>query len=269
MKKIKYPTFFVLLIFLAAVWAGISYGESNKSGEVNVTPETAELTPQEILKKADQVRAPGKNFTFDMTITFKKGDKETVNKLSARVKDFKKSVVVYTYPPSQKGRVLLMVEENMWIYFPGTRRPMRISPQQQLLGQVSNADVARIVYSLDYKAESVVEDNEANEELLKMTLKPKTKGAAYGSINIWIKKDSFKLVRAEFSTLAGRLLKTVFYKGYKKILGEERPTIHEIHDAINTSEISIMEYSNWKIEDTPDNYFQKTFMHRIPQISGR
>jgi len=52
----------------------------------------------------------------------------------------------------------------------------------------------------------------------------------------------------------------------KNIQGKERPMIHEIHDAIKKSEITIMEYSNMKVQDTPDNYFQKTFMHRAPQL---
>lgn len=268
-------TIFLMLLFLfVTVCAAISYGESNKSGEVNSTPEapkkdsdTPVLAPQEILKKADEIRAPGKNFVQEVKITFKKGKKETVNKMSIRVKEFHKSLVIYKYPPAEKGRVILMVENNMWIYFPGTKRAIRISPAQQLLGQVSNADVSRVVYSIDYEAESVEDDNTGDEKLLKMFLKAKTKAAAYGSINLWIKKDNFRPVRAEFFTLSGRLLKTLYYKGYKRILGKERPTIHEVHDAIRKSEITIMEYSGMKVEDTPDNYFQKTFMHRVPRLS--
>ena len=94
-----------------------------------------------------------------------------------------------------------MIDNNMWIYFPSTRQPIRISPAQQLLGQVSNADVARVVYSIDYKAESVEEDTAGTDKLLKLTLKAKTEGAAYGSIKLWMNKDSYKLNKAEFYTM--------------------------------------------------------------------
>ncbi len=227
---------------------------------------TGKLSPAELLRIADQTRAPGKTFTQEVKVTYKKGDKSTTNILVTRVKDAIKSLAIYKYPASQKGRVILMVENNMWIYFPGTKKPIRISPAQQLLGQVSNADVSRVVYSVDYDAVSVEDDNTGKEKLLKLNLKAKSKGAAYGSIEIWMKRDSKKLVKAKFYTLAGRILKTIYYKGYKNVQGRERPMIQEIHDAIKTSEMTIMEYSNMKVQDTSDNYFQKTFMHRAPQL---
>jgi hypothetical protein len=226
-------------------------------------PKAPILSPAELLLKADDIRAPGKNFVMEMTITSKKGKKEKVNKTITRIREAVKSLVVYTYPPTQKGQVILMVESNMWVYFPGTKRAIRISPTQQLLGQVSNADVARVVYSIDYNAESVEEDTIKNEKYLKMLLKAKSKGAAYGSINLWLKKNDFKLYKAEFFTLTGRLLKTIYYKGYRKILGKERPMVQEIHDAIKTSEMSIIEYTDMRVEETPERYFQKTYMPRV------
>lgn len=221
------------------------------------------LTPQEILKRVDEIRSPADSFTFNLKVTVRKGTDESIAGFSVRVKDARKSLVLYKSPPSNKGRVLLMVGDNMWIYIPGTRNPMRISPQQQMMGDVSNADVARVVYSLDYEAESMEKDNMGDKKVLRLTLTPKTKGAAYKVIKLWVEKDSLKPLKGEFSALTGRPLKTVFYKGYKEILGKERPTIFEIHDAIKRSEISIMQYSDIRIEDTPDIYFQKTYMERV------
>ncbi len=253
MKRSKSLFLFILLAFICT------------GGSIAV-PEAAALSPAELLEKADLIRAPGKSFVQDVTITSKKGEKEKVNKMSIRVKNFSKSLVIYRYPPSQKGRVILMVDTNMWIYFPGTKKPIRISPAQQLLGQVSNADVARVVYNYDYTAERVENDDSGKEPLQKLFLKSKTKGAAYGSINLWMTKDGSKLVKAEFYTLSERLLKTIYYKGYKEVLGRERPMILEIHDEIRKSEVTIMEYTSMKIDDTPENYFQKTFMQRVPML---
>jgi len=243
--------------------------ESEKiaKAEVKTEVQLQKLTPKQILEEVDLIRAPNENFAVDMTITFQSGSKKSVNKMSLRVRDFSKSLVIYNYPATQKGRVLLMVESNMWIYFPGTKRAIRISPQQQLLGQVSNADVARAVFSLDYSAEKVEEEVVDNEDMLKITLKAKTEGAAYSNIQIWIKKDGFRPIKAEFFTLTGRLLKTIYYKGYKNVLGRQRPTVYEIHDAIKKSDKSIMEYTKWQIQDTPNRYFQKTFMQRVGSLN--
>jgi hypothetical protein len=110
------------------------------------------------------------------------------------------------------------------------------------------------------------EDTVDTNKLLKLSLKAKTEGAAYGSIKLWLGKDGDKLYKAEFHTLAGRLLKTVYYKGYKQLLGRDRPTLFEVHDAVKKDETTTMEYLSMKIEDTPDNYFQRSFMDRASQL---
>lgn len=220
-------------------------------------PLSFALTPQEILTKVDEIRAPGDTFIFNLKVSINDEEKSEAE-FVVRVKEAKKSLVVFKSPPANKGRVLLMVENNMWIYIPGTRNPLRISPQQQLIGRISNADVARVVYSLDYSVESLKDE----DKMTKILLTAKTKAAAYKSINLWIEKETFKPIKAEFFAISGKLLKTAYYKGYKEILGKERPTRLEIHDAIRESEISILEYSNIKIKDTPEAYFQKSFMER-------
>ena len=217
---------------------------------------------EEILKKVDKFRAPDRSFGFNLKVTVKKEEADLVGTFSVRIKDFKKSLVLFKSPASNRGRVLLMVEDNIWIYIPGTKNPIRISPQQQMMGNVSNADVARVVFNIDYKIESMEEDTLEGQRVLNLTLSATTKGAAYQSITLWVEKESFKPIKGEFFALTGKLLKTAIYKGYERILGQERLTLLEIRDAVKHNETSIMEYSNFKIQDTPEIYFQKTSMER-------
>lgn len=243
MKKI----FFLSLFIFYILPIGISYA----------------LTPQEILEQVDQVRAPANTFTFHLKVTVNKNNQDSKAEFFVRVKDARKSLVIYKSPPSNKGRVLLLLENNMWIYIPGTRNPLRISPQQQIMGRVSNADAARVVFSLDYSADAVTEDVLDGQTVLKMSLTAKTTGAAYKNIILWVKNETYLPIKAEFFALSGKLLKTVYYKEYQEVLGQKRPTVLEIHDGIRESEVSIMEYSDLRIEDTPDAYYQKTFMDRV------
>ena len=48
-----------------------------------------------------------------------------------------------------KGQSLLMRGDDMWLFLPAVARPVRITPIQRLLGNVSNGDLARLRYSLD------------------------------------------------------------------------------------------------------------------------
>lgn len=221
------------------------------------------LTPQEILEKVDEIRAPANTFTFHLKVTVNKDDQDSKAEFFVRVKDARKSLVIYKSPPSNKGRVLLLVENNMWIYIPGTRNSLRISPQQQIMGRVSNADAARVVFSLDYSADSATEDVLDGRKVLQMSLTAKTTGAAYKNITLWVENENYQPIKAKFFALSGKLLKTAYYKEYKDILGKKRPTVLEIHDGIRESEVSVMEYSDLMMEDTPDAYYQKTFMDRV------
>ncbi len=243
MKKISLLSMFIFCVLSI----GISYA----------------VTPQEILEKVDQIRAPANTFTFHLKVTVNKSDEDSKAEFFVRVKDARKSLVIYKSPPLNRGRVLLLIENNMWIYIPGTRNPLRISPQQQIMGRVSNADAARVVFSLDYSADSITQDVLGGQKILKMSLTAKTTGAAYKSITLWIENENYRPIKAEFFAVSGKLLKTTYYKEYKDILGQKRPTVLEVHDGIRESEVSIMEYSDIRIEDTPDAYYQKTFMDRV------
>jgi outer membrane lipoprotein-sorting protein len=224
---------------------------------------TAELQ-KDILKKIDEIRAPDKTFIFDLKITYKKKNgKDIIQKLKVHVKDGNKSLVKFTYPPTTKGRLLLMVGNNMWIYIPNTRKPIRISPQQRLLGQVANGDVARVVYSVDYNSKILGIEKINNKICLRLELSAKNNQVTYSKIILWVEKTTYKPIKAKFYAISGKLLKTAYYKGYTYTLGKERPLILEVHDELRKGEVSIMEYSNLKVADTPKAYFQKSYLKHI------
>jgi len=229
-----------------------------------IAKDASAISPEEILRKIDEIRAPADTFVFDLKVTYKKENgEEAIQKLTVYVKEAEKSLVKFTYPPENKGRLLLMVGNNMWIYIPGTRAPIRISPQQRLLGQVSNGDVARVVYALDYKAKLLLEEEIDKIEYLKLELIAKSNQAPYNKILLWAEKEGFKPRKAEFYAASGKLLKTAFYKGYTQVMGKERPLILEIDDELRENEYSIMEYSNIKVVDTPNAFFQKDYLKHI------
>jgi len=106
------------------------------------------LPAQQILEHIDQIRAPSENFTFHIHVHAHTRKGVTENEFDVRVREGKKSLVLYRKPADQVGRALLLDGDNMWIFIPGTSRALRISPQQRLVGAVSNADVARISFHL-------------------------------------------------------------------------------------------------------------------------
>lgn len=215
-------------------------------------------TPEELLRAVDNVRAPGPSFTFDLKLTYSRPRRSAVvQKFAVAVKEATKSLVRFTSPEEVRGRALLMVGQDMWMYMPTVNQPIRISARQRLLGQVSNADVARVVYSYDYDAKLLGTENVAAVACHKLDLTPKTPEAAYGRIVLWADARTSHPIQAQFYATTGKLLKTAFYKDYQPTLGKERPMLVEIRDEIREGEVSRLEYSNLRIVNTPDSYFTK------------
>ena len=215
-----------------------------------------------LLQQVDTVRAPDDAFTFRVEVTTSDGD---ALELSVRVSGQIKSLVRYLAPPRSAGRTLLFVERNMWVYVPGTRRVLRISPQQRILGGVASADVARVVYSLDYALEVVEElPEEGGERRRRLVLSGRSRGAAYGRIDLVAAGEEVRPLRASFFAASGRRhLKTAYFEGYREVLGRPRPTVLRVIDHLNADEETLIEYSDFALEDTPAAWFQPTYLKRL------
>lgn len=220
------------------------------------------LADKSLLVKVDEIRAPGAAFSVDVTLITP--DKKKL-KMSVRVKDQLKSLVRYLEPARSAGRAILFVERNMWIYIPGSRRALRISPQQQILGGIASADIARMVYSFDYQVDRVEPMATDNRELRRrLILTRKSKSAAYERVNLIVGGEEARPLYAElYSTNGERLLKTAFFEGYKEILGKYRPTILRVVDNVGSHRQTVIKYSNYQLEDTPSAYFQPAYLPRL------
>ena len=239
------------LLFLGMVWASTALANE-------------EITPQKVLQAVDAIRAPGENFIFNLDVEQQDGEDSRVFQFHVKVKDNEKSLVTYIKPVSSRGRRVLMVGENLWVYIPKTRRAIRISARQKVSSGISNADVARVIYSLDYHAEALVETEFEGQASYQLFLTARTKGAAYQRIELWVSKEDYRPLKAEFFTQTGRRLKSIHYQDYQLVLGKQRPMRLEVLDEANQSQKTLMHYRDMAIETTQDHYFQHSYLPRLP-----
>ena len=216
----------------------------------------------DLLHRVDAVRAPDRAFTFKAAITAPDGDRL---KLAVRVADEERSLIRYVEPRRSAGRSVLFVGRNLWVYVPGTRRVLRISPQQRMLGGVASADIARMVYSVDYALDTVEElPEEGGERRRRLILSGRTKGAAYSRIALVAAGGELRPLEASFYASSGRRhLKTAYFEGYREVLGRSRPTALRLVDHLNGDEETVLEFSDFTLEDTPAAWFQPTYLKRL------
>ncbi|GKW41799.1 outer membrane lipoprotein-sorting protein [Pectobacterium parvum] len=219
------------------------------------------LSPEAILTRVDNIRAPGSDFIFTVTADVNKG--ESISEYIVKVNNSTKSLVQYTKPVKNKGRVILLDDRNMWIYIPGTSRAMRISPQQQLVGAASNADISRVVFNIDYNPISAVTKNEQSQQVIELELQAKEASTPYRKVVLTVDKHSLKPIKADFYALSGKQLKTIAYIEYSTVLGSERPVKLVINDSVNTNNTTTLTYSQFLLEKTPEAFYQPSYLNRI------
>jgi outer membrane lipoprotein-sorting protein len=241
---------FLLLVVLVFLVAWVVVGHAESAG--NVAPL---VNADALLKKSDSYRNGWPSYTLRVKITnFESGksDEERLYEVSQKGTD---RTYVEFMSPREKGRHLLMLGDDMWIYLPDTSRPVRITPLERLSGDASNGDVARTNYAVDYSAVYLRTEKVGNEECHVLELTAKRKGATYQRILYWLRAQDARPVRAEFYLTSGKHIKSATFDEYTSTGGKMLLRRFTLYDEIRHNSHSVLEYSNSAPRDLPDKLF--------------
>ena len=201
-------------------------------------------SPDDILKRADDVRNPAESYFIRCVVKSSSVSDDTEVEVS--IQGNSRTLMKTVRPARDRGRLGLMVDEDMWAYVPNLHRSVRVGLSQRLVGQAANGDIARCRWSGDYTA--TIESENAKTWTLSLTATKK--GLTYEKIRAVIEKGTYHPLRAEFLTPAGKPLKRAEYRGYQPLAGKDRPTIIHIEDAIRAADFSDIQI----VEMTPRTF---------------
>jgi hypothetical protein len=123
------------------------------------------------------------------------------------VTDQRRSLAVYV-SEREAGQKVLMIDDKFWLFLPSSKRAMRITAMQKLMGEASVGDVASLSWSEDYEVISRNQD----DTLLKLELVAARKGLSYSKVDLWLKPDSYHPVKADFYLKSGKLAKQATFE---------------------------------------------------------
>lgn len=213
----------------------------------------AELSPNEIVKKADLKRGLGNvSHSFNVGVIDQENKKEVYH---VYFKDVNNTLTEQTEPERSRGRKLLMKDYDIWLFTPNIKKPLRISLEQKLTGQVSNGDIARTNYAEDYEA-TLIEDKKDSQNY-HLDLKAKNKKVTYGRIEYVVSKKDYSPVEATFFAISGKPLKRANFSGFRMIEGMSRSTKMVITDYLQKDKVSTLIFDNHKQEKFSDTLFNK------------
>lgn len=224
---------------------------------------------EQLLQKVDGYRNfKNTAFSFDLElISRKEGKRDKTFGMHAKVLDAHTSFIAYHSPKREQGKALLTNGHHLWFVSRTAKKPIRITPQQRLLGEASNGDVASTDFSSDYIPVYAEPDikMESHEVVLELNAKPESL-AAYHRILLWVNKDNHRPIKAQFFTESGKHLKSAFYTQFSKLEDfDKKPQLVEveIHNAISNGSITIMRYSNFSLETLEKHEFQPAKIQKL------
>jgi hypothetical protein len=154
-----------------------------------------------------------------------------------------------------KGQSLLMRGDDMWFFLPAVARPVRITPIQRLLGNVSNGDLARLRYGVDYEATVEGDADADGVSCVVLDLRAKRKAATYQRVRYFVRKSDGRPVRAEYFLTSGKPIKTASFGELKNMGGRPTLTRIEILDATHPSSKTTIDFLAITPRALPDKLF--------------
>jgi outer membrane lipoprotein-sorting protein len=220
-------------------------------------PALAAPDPLALLRQSDAVRNGWPSFVVRVKITnFEAGKPDEQDLFEVSQKGTEKTYVEFL-SPRDKGRRLLMLGDDMWIYLPDTSRPIRITPLERLSGNASNGDVARTNYAVDYDAVYLRTETAGGAECHVLELTARRKGATYRRILYWLRATDARPVKAEYFLASGKHTKSATFDEYQQVGGRVLLRRLTIYDQIRKNSHSVMEYSGFAPRTLPDRMFHQ------------
>jgi len=170
---------------------------------------------EEILARVDRLRHPWPAFTVELELKDAKTSQRW--KVSARENG---DARLDGLSDKLEGRAVLMLGDQMWLLVPGSKRPLKVTPQQRLLGPAAGGDVARTRFRQDYAVQEVHDEILEDRACWRLDLAARAAGTSARTVRLWVAKDRTLPVRAEFFLASGKLARTAAFDPPTLALGQ-------------------------------------------------
>ena len=280
--KVKYCVFFIVLVLsfsavevtgqITPLSKGLKATASAKiDSETNINTIATDSEAvnsktgnNELLKKVDRALNPESFVSYKkiMNIDTRNIRKEFVMYVGKLGRD--KVLGAFLAPKSEVGRATLRIGDNMWLYIPNVRKPVRITSLQSVTGGLfNNSDIMSLDYSYEYNCIDV--KHEGNFYIL--DLKAKNNSVAYEKVLIKADKETLLPDYIKCFTASGMLVKTLHFKKIVEFEdGFSRPSVIETDSPLHKGAKSIMIFSQLKREKLNEELFNINNMHKYKDL---
>ncbi len=170
---------------------------------------------EEILARVDRLRHPWSAFTVELDMKDAKTSQRW--KVSARENG---DARLDGLSDKEQGRAVLMLGDQMWLLLPGSKRPLKVTPQQRMLGPAAGGDVARTRFRQDYTVQTMSEETLGERSCWRLELAARTPVVSARTVRLWVAKEPLAPVKAEFYLASGKLARSAQFGPPVQALGQ-------------------------------------------------
>lgn len=160
----------------------------------------------DLLTQVDKLRHPWPTFSVEIALKSAKASQRW--KVTARDNG---DARVEGLSEKEKGRSVLVLGDAMWLLLPGTKRPIKVTPQQRLLGPAAGGDIARTRFAVDYSVNGKADDVLEGVLCWRLSLAAKRPSTSFRTASLWIGKNDTRPIKAEFFLPSGKLARTAIF----------------------------------------------------------
>lgn len=195
---------------------------------------------------------------------YENGELNKTRQYNVYTRPNRESLVVFK-SAVEAGQKMLMLGDNYWLVMPKSRRPIRITPMQKLLGEASVGDISTLTWSEDYSARLVGAEPVTlvgeTIDTRKLQLAATTKGASYHRIDLWLNSDNDFPVKADLYLRSGKLAKQAWFAQGERH-GKLAVRSMTLLDKIQPAKKTVIEYQEVMPMELDSKYYNPAYLTR-------
>jgi hypothetical protein len=219
------------------------------SAEGSIARDTAGM-----LARADSFRLPDDSMKYLVTIVTSDKDRET-ERDSFLVSSHGQRSLIEMLSAKSRGQQVLVLNRQMWIKMPKSKRVIRITPLQRLTGQASFSDLARLKFDADYRITASKDVLLGDRACVALDLRALAKDETYPAIALWVEAARGYPVKADFFLPSGKRFKSLDFEPPERIGDREVTTKYAIRDDLHPDQVSSLSVSEIRLTALPDSLF--------------
>lgn len=190
-----------------------------------------------LLAQVDRLRHPWPAFSVDLEV--RDGEALQRWRLAARDGDARLDGL----SEREEGRTILVLGDQMWLQVPGSKRALRVTPQQRLLGPAAAGDAARTRFHDDYRVEAAAEDTLDGRPCWRLDLAARSPATSARTVRLWASREPVAPLKAEFFLASGKRARTATFGPPAEALG--RPVLSRMTVTEASGAAVELRFSRW------------------------